>query len=229
MCSDFYFLKLSLFVRNIIDLVKDLFFIFSLKCIAILLTLKVFFNPLSMDQSRYHPRNKLLEFFEEEGSYTTVRPSECLLNIGEKCDKVFLILSGGFVCQNYNPMVDRLRTINFHLELFHPIMTVIQSFFSDSISNCQLKAVMRSDVLVLQKGVILNALKEDDSLHKAYVEETIYALLAINEFHTKLITLTTKDMYHYLEKECPEIVRQIPAKYIAEFMGVTPEWLSRIR
>ncbi|MEM8506592.1 MAG: hypothetical protein AAF717_02130 [Bacteroidota bacterium] len=182
-----------------------------------------------MDQSRYHAKNKLLDYFKNYGKPKTIRPSECIVNIGEKCDKVFLILEGGFVCQNYNVTSDRLRTINFHLQTFHPIMTVIQSFYSDSAANCQLKAIMKSEVLLLQKSMILKGLENDAALKKAYIDETIYALLAINEFHTKLITLTTKAMYDYLLEECPEIVRQIPAKYIAEFMGVSPEWLSRIR
>ncbi len=182
-----------------------------------------------IDQSRYHPENKLFDLFKEKGKLKTVRPSECIVNIGEKCDRVYLILKGGFVCQNYNVTSDRLRTINFNLASFHPIMTVIQSFYGDSISNCQLKAIMRSEVLVLQKNLMLKHLEQAPSLKQAYVDETIYALLAINEFHTKLITLTTKAMYQYLSKECSQIVRQVPAKYIAEFIGVSPEWLSRIR
>ncbi|MDT0607614.1 hypothetical protein [Croceitalea rosinachiae] len=182
-----------------------------------------------IDQSRYHHKNQIFDFFKEKGTHKTVRPSECIVDIGEKCDKVFLILNGGFVCQNYNVVFDSLRTINFHLQSFHPIMTVIDSYFSDSISNSQLKAIMHSELLVLQKSVILKRLEKDDSLKKAYMEETIYALLAINEFHTKLITLTTKRMYQYLSEACPEVVRQIPAKYIAEFIGVSAEWLSRIK
>jgi len=182
-----------------------------------------------MDQSRYHAENKLIQFFKAHGKAQMVKPSECLVNIGERCDRAFFILDGGFVCQNYNAEADRLKTINFHLKTFHPIMTVIHSFYSEAISDCQLKAIARSKVLSVQKRAILKQLENDAALRKAYVEETIYALLAINEFHTKLITLNTKAMYHYLAVNHTEIVQKIPAKYIAEFMGVSAEWLSRIR
>lgn len=182
-----------------------------------------------MDQSRYHPENNLIQYFHAHGKERMVKPSECLVNIGERCDRAFLILDGGFVCQNYNAEIDRLRTINFHLKTFHPIMTVIHSFYSETISDCQLKAISRSKVLSVPKKTILKHAEGDASLREAYVQETIYALLAINEFHTKLITLNTKAMYDYLATSHREIVQKIPAKYIAEFMGVSAEWLSRIR
>lgn len=182
-----------------------------------------------IDQSRYNPKNKLITYFKAHGKTVKVNPSECIVNIGEKCNRAFLILNGGFVCQDYNEEMDRLRTINFHLKTFHPIMTVIHSFYSDSISNCQLKAITTSEVLMVPKSIFLTSLEKDNSLKQAYIEETIYALLAINEFHTKLITLTTKAMYQYLSTSCADVVREIPAKYVAEFMGVSAEWLSRIR
>ncbi|MEL6975673.1 MAG: hypothetical protein AAGL29_09805 [Bacteroidota bacterium] len=182
-----------------------------------------------MDQSRYHPENKLIQFFKKHGKERLAKPSECVIDIGERCDRAFLILEGGFVCQNYSAEADRLKTINFHLKTFHPIMTVIHSFYSEASSDCQLKAIMRSKVLSVQKRAIEREMEKDKSLRETYVQETIYALLAINEFHTKLITLNTKAMYHYLTISHGEIVQKIPAKYIAEFMGVSAEWLSRIR
>lgn len=182
-----------------------------------------------IDQSRYQHHNTLIQYFKQHGREMTVKPSDCVIHIGQRCDKAFLILEGGFICQNHNEDSGRLRTINFHLKTFHPIMTVIHSFYSDAISDCQLKATMKSKVLSMPKGFILQSLEKDLALREAYVQETIYALLAINEFHTKLITLDTKAMFQYLSTTCAEIVRKIPAKYIAEFMGVSPEWLSRIR
>ena len=182
-----------------------------------------------IDQSRYHSNNRLIRYFKEKGKTKVIKPSDCLIHVGEKSNKVFFILDGGFVCQNYDEDTDKFRTINFHLKGFHPIMTVIQSFYSGLVSNCQLKAITKSEVLEVGKGIILTDLEKDGSLKQAYIEETIYALLAINEFHTKLITLKTKSMYKYLLQKCPEIIQHIPAKYVAEFMGVSAEWLSRIR
>ncbi|MEO1652911.1 MAG: hypothetical protein AAFU64_05160 [Bacteroidota bacterium] len=182
-----------------------------------------------LDQSRYHPDNPILKLLYREGKELSVKSQECVVRVGEQSNKVFLIIKGGFVCQNYDERSDRLRTINFHLDIFHPLMTVLDSYYRDAISNCQLKAFKRSEVLVIPKKAILSALDEAPALKEAYNDETAYALIAMNEYLTHLITLDTKDMYQYLRDECPEILREVPSKYIAEFMGVSPEWLSQIK
>ena len=180
------------------------------------------------DQSRYR-KHELIEFIKKNGRPLTFKTHQCAVNLGEKSNKVFLILKGGFVCQQYNLKTEKFRTVNFYLEKFHPMMTVLSSYFSDSKSECQLKAIMKSEVAVVKKEVILNALEKDVRLRKAYEAEREYVILTLSEFHTKQVTLGSKDLFQYLLEECNEVVRRVPAKYIAEFMGVSAEWLSKIR
>ena len=44
-----------------------------------------------------------------------------------------------------------------------------------------------------------------------------------------LISNTAEERYLNLFKERPELIREIPLKYIASYIGVTPQALSRIR
>ena len=44
-----------------------------------------------------------------------------------------------------------------------------------------------------------------------------------------LATLTAEQRYVKLVKECPNIIRNVPLKYIASYLGIKPESLSRIR
>lgn len=37
----------------------------------------------------------------------------------------------------------------------------------------------------------------------------------------------TRKKYEFLEEKYPEVIKETPSKYIAEFLGITPEWLSR--
>ncbi|MEM9077971.1 MAG: hypothetical protein AAGC43_13080 [Bacteroidota bacterium] len=180
------------------------------------------------DQSRYC-NHELIDFIIKNGKRMTFRTHECAVNLGEKSDKVFLILKGGFVCQQYNLKTERFRTINFYLQRFHPMMTVLSSYFGDSSSQCQLKAVMKSEVMMVKKKAIMDALEADSILKEAYTREREYIILTLHEFHTKQVTLSSKDLFQYLLEDCNEVVRQVPAKYIAEFMGVSAEWLSKIR
>lgn len=44
-----------------------------------------------------------------------------------------------------------------------------------------------------------------------------------------MITETAKDRYLSLQQEQPELLQQVPLKYIASFLGITDTSLSRIR
>lgn len=54
-------------------------------------------------------------------------------------------------------------------------------------------------------------------------------LLAKSKRELSLLNRTAKERYLDLFNEQPEIIRRIPLKYIASYIGVTPQGLSRIR
>lgn len=45
----------------------------------------------------------------------------------------------------------------------------------------------------------------------------------------QLLTLTASERYHLMMQHQPFIIRRIPQKYIASYLGITPQSLSRIR
>jgi len=57
--------------------------------------------------------------------------------------------------------------------------------------------------------------------------EKLYS--AKNQRELALLRLTAKERYLSLFSERPEIIRQIPLKHIASYIGITPQALSRIR
>ncbi len=38
-----------------------------------------------------------------------------------------------------------------------------------------------------------------------------------------------KDIYQYLIDKCNPVIKHVPAKYIAEFIGITAEWYSKLK
>ncbi|GAB3423021.1 Crp/Fnr family transcriptional regulator [Niabella aquatica] len=53
--------------------------------------------------------------------------------------------------------------------------------------------------------------------------------LAKSKRELSLLKYTAKERYLNLFKEQPEIIRLIPLKYVASYIGITPQALSRIR
>jgi hypothetical protein len=48
-------------------------------------------------------------------------------------------------------------------------------------------------------------------------------------FRKILNSLSNEEMYHYLINECNAIIKNVPSKYIAEFMGISAEGLSKTK
>ncbi|MCG8332703.1 MAG: hypothetical protein MI974_33770, partial [Chitinophagales bacterium] len=57
----------------------------------------------------------------------------------------------------------------------------------------------------------------------------IKTLLDKNELRALLISLSSEEMLQYLHEHYPQILQQIPSKYVANFLGITPQWLSKLK
>jgi len=67
-------------------------------------------------------------------------------------------------------------------------------------------------------------------IHKDfYIQRLINALLIEDEFKTQIISKSSEKLYQYLISEYPQIILNFPSKHIAEFMGITQEWLSKLK
>jgi hypothetical protein len=54
-------------------------------------------------------------------------------------------------------------------------------------------------------------------------------LQEINDFEMKIIAYSSERLYNYLIQNHPIIIQQVPTKFIAEFMGISSEWLSKLK
>jgi hypothetical protein len=55
------------------------------------------------------------------------------------------------------------------------------------------------------------------------------ALQEENDFKLKIISYSSERLYSYLITHCPKVIQQVPSKFIAEFMGISSEWLSKLK
>ncbi|MEM1323457.1 MAG: hypothetical protein AAGG75_24535 [Bacteroidota bacterium] len=173
------------------------------------------------DESIQHIRNHLTAIPTKSKS-TLILP-------GEICRNMYFIFEGGFVCRYIHPETGEAKTINFYLPDLHPFMACVDSYFTEVPTNCELKAITDSLVIALPKGHI-DVLKEKDKHFSTfYNERVITAMTEENELKTKLIAYSSKEKYDFILKEMPSVIQSVPSKYIAEFCGISAEWLSKLK
>ena len=145
------------------------------------------------------------------------------------CDKAYYILKGGFVCRYMDADLEIERTINFYLDDFHPFMSCVDSFFSGTPTQCELRAICDSSVIEIHKKDLDALIHEDIKLFTFYHTLVTTALQEENDFKLKIISYSSERLYHYLITHCTSIIQKVPARFIAEFMGISPEWLSKLK
>jgi len=91
----------------------------------------------------------------------------------------------------------------------------------ECVTNCELLKVTRDAVDILyQKGISI----------KDYTMMILQYFLEEEKKRMKeLSTLTAEQRYAKFIKKCPNIIKNVPLKYIASYLGIRPESLSRVR
>ncbi len=107
--------------------------------------------------------------------------------------------------------------------------TVINSYLAQEPSELGIKAIKRSTVAAIPRTVIYKLLETDLSLNilgRKYVE---WELVKEIKRSNKLYVFSAKERYKFLLENQPEFVNDVPLKYLASYLGIEAQSLSRIR
>lgn len=175
---------------------------------------------------------ELLQFVEMEternpgfANLLSLGKSETLHSIGRKCDSLFLVRSG-FVrtlCVRDGEEI----TLGFFAE--GDCIILIDSFYYNRPSEVEIRSIEKSEVWTLGRERLRDILANNNEISKLTFER-IHGLLA--DYARSLesfVTMNAKERYTMLLEEHPEIVLRSPQKFIAEYLGITPVSLSRIK
>ena len=126
----------------------------------------------------------------------------------------------------YNNDSDKLTT---YIAFKGDFILSIQSFFAGKPSKENIKALIDSDVWVIKKSDLEKVNNSIIGFKDFYISILEQIMVCLDESRFNYITLKPEERYVKLIKEEPELIQQIPLKYLSTLIGVTPRHLSRIR
>lgn len=179
-----------------------------------------------LEQARLTPKD--IELLQGIAVLQNVKTHKTIVDFGQRCSDIYFILKGGFVMQLLKDDGSE-KTINFFLESFQPFMTIPQSYFREIPSNCNLMAIRNSDVIAFPKKDLLQAIETSPTIQNFYQSRIIDALLNELDFRTKLLSYSPKRMYELLISDYQEVIKNVSSRHIANFIGISPEWLSNLK
>ena len=164
------------------------------------------------------------------GKIIAVKKRTKLIQVGDVCDKGFFIIDGGFISRIYNTKTKKSRTQNFFLDDFNPFMSCEDSYFTGDKTHTDLLAIKDSLIIQFTKQDLERVTDENKDLANFFQNYILVnALKQESELRKILNAYSKEETYTYLIEKCNSVVKNVPSKYIAEFIGISAEWLSKTK
>jgi CRP/FNR family transcriptional regulator, anaerobic regulatory protein len=154
-----------------------------------------------------------------------LKKKEFLLQEGKVCDRISFINSG--IVRLFYNVDGEENTIQFFLpNSWH---TDYASFLTEQPSLENLQALEAAEILQMRKKDLYELYQKHpifERVGRIFAEQ---AFLSVTRLNRMLTNEEPQERYLNLIKQRPELIEKIPQHYIASYLGIKPESLSRIR
>ena len=105
----------------------------------------------------------------------------------------------------------------------------IDSYLTGGPTAYTLLALRKTEVAVADPGRYAAWLKADAEHARAVEAARDWLLLGLLEREVDLLTTSPEERYQRVLARSPRLFQEVPAKYIANYLRMTPETLSRLK
>ena len=154
---------------------------------------------------------------------------QIILAEGEICREI-LYVDVGLVRQFYEKRdLNKTRIVTEHLGVDGTIVMCIESLFREEPTKLQIEALENSICYALPKQRL-----EEVALHNVNIQilyrKILEESLILSQVHADLVRFeSAQNRYKRMCKLMPKVVLRAPLNYIANYLQMTPETLSRVR
>ena len=150
---------------------------------------------------------------------------EMILSEGEVCKNIYYI-EHGLIRQFY---FKNGKEVTEHLGEDHTIFMCIESLFREQPTRLQVEALEQTLVYALPKKRL-----EEEAMHNVNIQmlyrKILEESLIISQVHADLVRFeSAQNRYKKMCELNPQVILQAPLVFIANYLQMTPETLSRVR
>ena len=151
--------------------------------------------------------------------------NEMILREGETCTNIYWVVKGlvrQFYYKNGKEVTEYMATEN-------NIVMCIESLFLEQPTHLQIKAIEPCILIAIPK-VDLEAVAMKSVNIQILYRKILEESLILSQIHADMLRFeSAQDRYHKLIKSQPQLELRAPLVYIASYLQMTPETLSRVR
>jgi len=166
--------------------------------------------------------NQLLPFIETR----TLKKNGFFLREGQICESIAFVNSGILI---YFKFLENGKEVTTDFAFKGEWVTDNQSRLNNSPSIINIKAIVPAEILVLKNKdlpYLFDLIPKIERLSRILMEQ---AFTKFTQLSIDLQVLSARDRYLKMLKDYPEITQNVPLYHIANYLGIAPKSLSRIR
>lgn len=167
------------------------------------------------------------DFFSSKLHNITLKKNTNLLKVGAVENYLSFITEG--CVRFYIPKEEEENDLTFGFLFKNQFVTAYDSFITQNPSNYQISTLTDTTLWRITFNDLQDVYKNTKSGNfiGRRMAEDMFLIKSKREL--SLLNRTAEERYLDLFTERPKLLQQIPLKYIASYIGVTPQGLSRIR
>jgi CRP-like cAMP-binding protein len=157
----------------------------------------------------------------------TLPKKTVFLKVGEIENAISFVESGGV--RLYIPKEEEDKEVTFGFSFEGELISAYDSFLTQTPSHYQLETLEDTVLWSFSHSdlqELYDATRMGDRIGR-FTSERLFLIKSKRE--QSLLNETPDERYLNLLKDRPDLINQIPLKYIASYIGVTPQALSRVR
>lgn len=156
----------------------------------------------------------------------TVKTKSVLLHAGEVCKETYFVNSGLLRSFNVN---DNIVEHILHFACEGWWMGDLYSLITQKPGNLFIEALEDSELVVLSKEKQEELYLEIPKLERFFRILTENSLVAHQERLMDNLSLSAEERFEKFCQKYPSLIQRVPQRQIASFIGVTPEFLSKLK
>jgi CRP-like cAMP-binding protein len=105
----------------------------------------------------------------------------------------------------------------------------MDSFFTREVSKYNIEALEESHLLLMTKQAMDELMDAIPHMQRYFLHLMEKHIIALNRRINVVQSMSAKETYLKLMEVNPDLINRVPQQYIASYLGITPETLSRVR
>ncbi len=169
--------------------------------------------------------NEAEEAISEISTSISVKKNTDLQSIGQTCKTIYFINQGMARIYYYKDGIDITDSFAFE----NNIIVRVESLFTGKPSRKAIQILEDAEIVAIDSTRLFKLYDQFPEIERLFRLIFEAAYLATVERIESIQFHTAEERYKALMNEAPDVIKRVPLKYIASYLGITQVSLSRIR